>query len=116
MEIIEICKGSLQFCHRIERWFLERQLFQFPLLEAFNEWLQLHVNWFEISGFAFKKHLEEEFVELAVFLHIDALFIVEDEGNGLVEIFAQIVGTEWVISEQVGKAEDNVASMLFRSL
>ena len=70
----------------------------------------------ESARFASQQNLFQKVNDVFISLKIYTLLVSQNEGDLLVEVLLQVEMAQWKVTEKVGKADYNVASLLLASL
>ena len=70
----------------------------------------------EFARFASQQNLFQKVNDLFISLKIYTLLVSQNEGDLLVEVLLKVEMAQWKVTEKVGKADYNVASLLLASL
>ena len=70
----------------------------------------------EFARFASQQNLFQKVNDVFISLKIYTLLVSQNEGDLLVEVLLKVEMAQWKVTEKVGKADYNVASLLLTSL
>ena len=70
----------------------------------------------EFARFASQQNLFQKVNDVFISLKIYTLLVSQNEGDLLVEVLLKVEMAQWKVTEKVGKADYNVASLLLASL